>query len=301
MMDAIRNAQLAAIRTLLRDRPIAQPGASFTEMRRGLDALGDLSPPLPGVTATAVDAGGVAATWFTASGGDSSRIVLYLHGGGYVMGSVRSHRPLLERLALAVEGRVLALDYRLAPEAPFPAAVEDACAAWHWLLASGAAAERIAVAGDSAGGGLAVALLVALRDARVALPACAVPISPWTDMTASGASMQTRAARDPMVQRAALLAIAATYLDGAAPETPLASPLNAELDGLPPFLIQVGDAETLLDDSTRLAARLEAAGVDVTLEVWDDMIHVWHLFAPILDAGQQAIARIGDFVRTHAG
>jgi len=278
MQDAIRNAQLAAIRTLLRDRPIAQPGASFAEMRRGLDALGDLSPPLPGVTATPVDAGGVPATWFSATGGAAGRIVLYLHGGGYVMGSVRSHRPLLERLALAVQGRVLALDYRLAPEAPFPAAVEDACAAWHWLLASGAAPERIAVAGDSAGGGLAVALLVALRDARVALPACAVSISPWTDMTASGPSMHTRAARDPMVQRAALLAIAATYLDGAAPETPLASPLNAELDGLPPLLIQVGDAETLLDDSTRLAARLEAAGVDVTLEVWDDMIHVWHLF-----------------------
>ncbi len=293
--------QLAAIRNLLKENPVIVEGASLADMRKGLDAMSGMAPRLEDVTASAVDAGGVPAEWFTASGGENGPVLLYLHGGGYLLGSTESHRVLLERLARAVAGRVLALNYRLAPEAPFPAPVDDAVAGYRWLLGQGVAPQRIAIAGDSAGGGLTIATLVALRDAGETLPACAVPISPWTDMEGSGESMSTRAAVDPMVQKDGLLGMAQAYLNGADPKHPLASPLHADLGGLPPLLIQVGDAETLLDDTTRLEPKLKAAGVDATVEVWDDMIHVWHLFAPMLDEGQQAIDRIGEFVRAHAG
>ncbi|MGB1884403.1 MAG: alpha/beta hydrolase [Gammaproteobacteria bacterium] len=293
------NAQIEAIRTLLAENPVVAPGASLEDMRKGIDAMGDMAPRLDNVTSEAVDAGGVDAEWFSVSGGDADRVVLYLHGGGYVIGSVQSHRVLLERLAVAADCRVLALNYRLAPEAPFPAAVDDAVAAYKWLLSQGLTASKIAIAGDSAGGGLTMATLVALRDGGETLPACAAPISPWVDMEGTGDSMQSRAAVDPMVQKEILDQLAGTYLGGANAQDPLASPLHANLDGLPPLLIQVGDCETLLDDSTRLEAKLKAAGVDATVEVWPEMIHVWHLFAPMLDKGQEAIDRIGEFVRGH--
>mgnify|MGYP001216895211 CR=1 FL=1 len=293
------NAQIEAIRTLLAENPVVAPGASLEDMRKGIDAMGDMAPRLDNVTFEAVDAGGVDAEWFSVSGGDADRVVLYLHGGGYVIGSVQSHRVLLERLAVAADCRVLALNYRLAPEAPFPAAVDDAVAAYKWLLSQGLTASKIAIAGDSAGGGLTMATLVALRDGGEKLPACAAPISPWVDMEGTGDSMQSRAAVDPMVQKEILDQLAGTYLGGANAQDPLASPLHANLDGLPPLLIQVGDCETLLDDSTRLEAKLKAAGVDATVEVWPEMIHVWHLFAPMLDKGQEAIDRIGEFVRGH--
>ncbi len=293
------NAQLDNIRTMLRENPVVVPGASLEDMRKGIDAMGDMAPRLAEVSAAAVDAGGVSAEWFTPNDGDGERVLLYLHGGGYVMGSVQSHRAMLERLARACACRVLALNYRLAPEAPFPAAIDDAVAAYRWLLGTGVKPAHIAIAGDSAGGGLTLATLVALRDAGVALPSCAVPISPWTDMEGSGASMQTRAAVDPIVQKEALLEISKVYLGTADAKNPLASPLYADLKGLPPLLIQVGDCETLLDDTTRLEDKLKAAGVEATIEVWDEMIHVWHLFAPMLDQGQQAIDRIGQFVSQH--
>lgn len=293
-------AQLAAIRTLLAENPIVRPGATLADMRKGLDAMANMAPRLPDVSASKVDAGGVAAEWFTPADGDPSRVMLYLHGGGYVLGSIDSHRVLLERLAKAIGSRVLALNYRLAPEAPFPAAVDDACAGYRWLLQQGVAAKRIVIAGDSAGGGLTLATLLALRDAGDPMPGCAVPISPWTDMQGLGESMTTRAAVDPMVQKQGLLELAGTYLNGADPKSPLAAPLYGNFKGLPPLLIQVGDAETLLDDTTRLQPKLKAAGVDATVEIWPDMIHVWHLFAPMLDEGQQAIDRIGAFVRQHA-
>ena len=294
------NPQIGAIRTLLKENPVVAEGASLEAMRKGIDAMGDMAPRIESVTSSAVDAGGVPGEWFSAAGHESDRVMLYLHGGGYVIGSIQSHRVLLERLAIAVGGRVLALNYRLAPEAPFPAAVDDATAAYRWLLDQGVSAGNIAISGDSAGGGLCLATLVALRDAGDPLPACAVPISPWTDMEGSGESMENRAAVDPMVQKPMLLELAKTYLAGADPRNPLASPLYADLGGLPPLLIQVGDAETLLDDSSRLESRLEQAGVDATIEVWDEMIHVWHLFAPMLDKGQEAIERVGEFVRSHA-
>ena len=293
------NAQIDAIRTLLVQNPIIKPGASLEDMRKGLDAMGKAAPRLTDVSAAIADAGGISAEWLTPAGGDTHSVILYLHGGGYLLGSVDSHRALLERLAKASGRRVLAINYRLAPEAPFPAPVEDACAAYRWLLAQGIAAKRIAISGDSAGGGLVLATLLALRDAGDAMPGCAVPISPWTDMEGSGASMETRAAVDPMVQKGPLVEMAGAYLQGADSRNPLASPLYGDFKGLPPLLIQVGDAETLLDDTTRIVPKLKAAGVDVTMEVWPDMIHVWHLFAPMLDKGQEAIDGIGAFVRKH--
>ena len=295
------NAQIDMIRAVLKENPLIKPGASLADMRQALDTMGSSVPRLADVSALAVSAGGVSAEWLTPASGDTGSVILYLHGGGYLLGSVDSHRPLLERLAKASGGRVLALNYRLAPEAPFPAPVEDACAAYRWLLAQGVAAKRIAISGDSAGGGLVLATLLALRDAGDALPGCAVPLSPWTDMEGTGASMESRAAVDPMVQKGPLLEMAGAYLQGADSKNPLASPLHGDFKGLPPILIQVGDAETLLDDSTRILPKLKAAGVDASMEVWPDMIHVWHLFAPMLDKGPEAIDGIGAFVRKHCG
>ena len=248
-----------------------------------------------GVTCTPVEAGGVSAEWSVAAGVDEAKVVLYVHGGGYVMGSAGSHRDVTGRLSEASGARVLSLNYRLAPEHPFPAPVDDAVAAYRWLLAQGISPGNIAVAGDSAGGGLAIATLLALRDAGEPLPAAGIGISPWVDMEGTGESMTTRAAVDPVVQKEGLLGMAKLYLGDADPKNPLAAPLHANLAGLPPLLLQVGDAETLLDDSTRLAERARAAGVDVTLKVWDEMPHVWHLFAPILPEGRQAIDEIGSF------
>ncbi|GIX49791.1 MAG: hydrolase [Candidatus Tectimicrobiota bacterium] len=293
-----RSEALTSLIAWLTSRP-RPPQPTVAELRLGFDILGSKLPPPPEVTVEAVQAGGVPAEWVGAPGGDPSRVILYLHGGGYVLGSPATHRGLAGRLALAAAARVLVIDYRLAPEHPFPAAVEDATAAYRWLLASGYAPQRLVIAGDSAGGGLTVATLVALRDAGDPLPAAAVCLSPWVDLEGTGASMTIKAGEDPLVQRELLQQMAAWYLGGAPPRTPLAAPLYAELHGLPPLLLQVGTAEVLLDDAVRLAARARDAGVEVTLEPWEDMIHVWQLFAPRLPEGQQAIERIGAFVRAH--
>ncbi|MEM7466253.1 MAG: alpha/beta hydrolase [Pseudomonadota bacterium] len=293
------NPQITAIRTMLKENPIIKPGATLDQMRAGMNAMGNATPALANVSTSAVDANGVEAFWISANDEPSAPVVLYFHGGGYVMGSALSHRALVERLAAAINGRVLAINYRLAPEHPFPAATDDSLASYTWLLEQGVDAKRIALAGDSAGGGLTFAALVAIRDAGHTLPACAVAISPWVDMEGLGDSMTSRAAVDPMVQKEALAMLAPLYLNGTDPRTPLAAPLYADLANLPPVLIQVGDAETLLDDSTRLAAAIEQTNTSVELEVWDDMIHVWHLFAPMLDKGQEAIERAAEFMGAH--
>ena len=248
-----------------------------------------------------VSAGGVTAEWVNADNASDSRVVLYLHGGGYIIGSSRTHRPMLAELSQASGARVLALDYRLAPEHPFPAPVEDSVTAYRWLLNEGFDPARISVAGDSAGGGLTVAVMVQIRYLGLPMPGAGFCISPWVDMEGLGESMETRAAVDPMVGKENLMISAKTYLGGADPRAPLAAPLYADLRGLPPVLIQVGDAEVLLDDSTRLAGVAREAGVDVHMDVWDDMIHVWHLFAPILPEGKQAIKQAGKFIKKHTG
>jgi acetyl esterase/lipase len=223
--------------------------------------------------------------------------VLYLHGGGYCLGSLASHRALVARLSAEAKARVLSVDYRLAPEHPYPAAVDDAVAAYRWLLSEGVAADRIAIAGDSAGGGLTLATLLALKDAGDALPAAAVPLSPWTDLEGTGESVRTRAAVDLMIQADRLKESADLYANGVDLREPRLSPLHGDYTGLPPLLIQVGDAEVLLDDATRVAAIATGAGVDVTLEVWDEMPHVFQAFIGILPEADKAVARIGEWVR----
>ena len=272
-----------------------RPGVA--ERRTGMDAFFGSLGPASGASADPVDAGGVPAEWVSTPGAEADRAVLYLHGGGYVVGSPASHRELAGRLSAASGARLLVIDYRLAPEHPFPAAVDDGTAAYRWLLGQGVDPSRTAVCGDSAGGGLAVAALVALRDAGDPMPAAGVCLSPWVDLEGLGESMTARAKFDLMVGREGLLESAAMYLAGADPRTPLAAPLYADLQGLPPLLIQVGASETLYDDSTRLAERARAAGVDVTLQTWEEMVHVWHLFAPLLPEGQQAIEAIGEFLK----
>ncbi len=247
-----------------------------------------------------VNAGGVLAEWVTTPGALQDRAIYYLHGGGYVMGSINTHREMVSRLSRAAGARVLIIDYRLAPENPFPAAVEDATVAYHWLLSTGVNPARLVIAGDSAGGGLMMALLVVLRDAGDPLPTAAISVSPWVDMEALGESMTTKAEIDPLASRELVLMFAKAYLGDADSRTPLAAPLYADLRGLPPLLIQVGTAEVLLDDANRLAERAKSAGVDIILEPWEEMIHMWHFF-PMLPEGQQAIERIGEFIRKYMG
>jgi monoterpene epsilon-lactone hydrolase len=251
---------------------------------------------------TAVSAGGVPAGWAGAPGARDDNIVLFLHGGGFQIGSVRSHRELIGAISAESGCRVLGIDYRRAPEHPYPAALEDTLAAYDWIRAQGIGARHIAFAGDSAGGNLALAALLALRDRGSPLPAAAVLMSPWTDLAATGDSYESCAGRDPLNNRAMLLAVARNYLGRSGdPRDPLLSPLYADLAGLPPLLIQVGGREVVLDDSRRLAKKARAAGVEVDLDVWDDMIHVFQLFPSELPEAQQAIAKIGEFVRKHVG
>jgi acetyl esterase/lipase len=290
-------AQLDSLVTLLRSRP-APETPDVGQARARYEKLARLLGGAPDATCEKVDAGGVAAEWVAAPGVDSQHAVLYLHGGGYAIGSIETHRRLAYDLSAASGARVLLIDYRLAPEHPFPAAVEDAAAAWRWLLQQRLATSRLAIAGDSAGGGLTIATLVNLRDRKLGLPACAVAISPWVDLEGAGDSITARAAQDPMVQKDGLLWMADMYLKGGDTRNPLAAPLHADLAGLPPILVQAGTAETLLDDATRIAEKLHTAGVDVRLAIWPNMLHVFPFFAPILSEGRDGCLEIGNFIRS---
>jgi acetyl esterase/lipase len=225
---------------------------------------------------------------------------MFFHGGGYCSGSILSHRRMVTEAGRAAGMRTLAVGYRLAPEHPFPAALNDARAAWRFLLQQGIAAAHIGIGGDSAGGGLTVALINMLRDDNEALPACAWLVSPWTDLTMSGATLTTKDETDPIIHKAYLQELAKAYLgDGVNEEDPRVSPLFADVRGFPPTLIQVGSDETLLDDATRFAAVLGAADVPVTLEIWPHMIHAWHLWNAYLEPGRRALANAGAFIRRH--
>jgi phosphinothricin tripeptide acetyl hydrolase len=237
------------------------------------------------------------AEWLTPPGARADAVVLYLHGGGYVIGSPRSHRHLAAAIARASAARALLIDYRLAPEHPFPAALEDAVAAYDWLLARGISPRRVVIAGDSAGGGLTVATLLALRERGRPLPAAGACISPWVDLTCSAPSYRTRAAVDPIVMQESVQMMAKAYVGAGDPRAPLVSPLFADLAGLPPLLVHVGSDEVLLDDALGLAERARKAGVEANVEEWPAMIHVWHWFLPMLAEAERAIASIGDFVR----
>ncbi len=296
-----KSPELDQVITLVKTREVDESQGATEGRRRSFEQMVDgFAIDVP-ARYSRVNAGGVTAEWITADGASDSRVVLYFHGGGYIIGSPRTHRPMLAHLSRDSGARVLSLDYRLAPEHPFPAPVEDAVASYRWLLQEGFDPARIALGGDSAGGGLTVAALVQIRYLGLPVPAAGVCVSPWVDMEGLGESMETRAEADPMIVREGLLLSAKTYLGGADPRAPLAAPLYADLRGLPPLLIQVGDAEVLLDDSTRLAGVAREAGVKVQMDVWDDMIHVWPLFAPILPEGKQAIAQAGEFIKKHTG
>ncbi len=243
------------------------------------------------------DADGVPVEWIRTPGASNERAIFYLHGGGYVMGSINTHRYLMQSIGRAAGATVLAVDYRLAPEHPFPAAVDDAITAWNWLQAQGFEASRAIIGGDSAGGGLTLAMLLRLRDESGNLPAAAVCLSPWTDLASAIDSVETKN-NDPLVSSNGLRGMSRAYVGEANAEHPLISPILADLAGLPPLLIQVGTAEHLRDDSTVFAQRAEEAGVDVTLEEWEDMIHVFQAFPMLAESGQ-AIAKIGQFAKLH--
>jgi len=291
--------ELQMVLQMLVGNPLAgeRPAA---EMRAGLEAMAGTFALEPDVRVEPVTLGGMAAEWITSAAVSPGHVVLYLHGGGYVVGSLNTHRDLAARLGRAAGARVLAIDYRLAPEHPHPAAVDDATAAYRWLLAQGVAVDHLAVAGDSAGGGLTIATLIALRDLDVPLPTGGVCFSPWVDMEATGESMRTMV-NDPMLSRALTLHFARFYLGTTDPRTPLASPLHAELRGLPPLLIQASRDEVLLDDATRITEKARRAGVDCELDLTDEVPHVWQIFAGILPEGQQALDRAGAFLRRRLG
>jgi len=288
---------IATIRALLASKP--RP-VGWAARRQRLDDIGSVWPVAADVTLAPVDVDGIAGEWSTVPGSDSSRVLLFLHGGGYCSGSIISHRRMVSEAGRAAGVRTLAVAYRLAPENPFPAAFEDALSAWHFLRAHGIAAEHIAIAGDSAGGGLSLVVALKLRDVKEQLPACLWLVSPWTDLTMSGSTLVTKDAVDPLIHKGYLCELADAYLGRAADrKDPSVSPLFADLTGMPPMLIQVGSAETLLDDSLRLAAAAGQTDVRVSLEIWPHMIHAWQLWNARLEPGREALSSAGNFMREH--
>jgi epsilon-lactone hydrolase len=291
-------SEIDAIRALLGSKP--RP-VGWSERRQRLDEVGSVWPVADDVVLEAADLDGVPGEFSIVPGSDPSRVLMFLHGGGYCSGSIISHRRMVTEAGRAGGMRTLAVGFRLAPEDPFPAAYDDALTAWRWLRQQGIAANRIVVGGDSAGGGLTLALAMRLRDAGEEMPACLWLASPWTDLTMSGASLATKDAVDPLIHKAYLGELTDAYVPAGMLRTdPRISPLFADLHGLPPMLIQVGSAETLLDDSVRFARAAGAAGVPVTLEVWPHMIHAWALWNAKLEAGRQSLASAGAFMRRHA-
>jgi acetyl esterase/lipase len=280
--------RFAVKRTLAQDPPVDR-------LRRKLDQLSYFRIVPRAVTREALTIEHVAAEWIIPPNPQGT--LLYLHGGGYHFGSIRMYRELAARLALACSARVLVPEYRLAPEHPYPAAVDDARLVYRCLLDQGHAPERLAVAGDSAGGGLTIAATLALRDAGDPLPAALVCLSPWTDLTCSGETMSTCAELDAMLPADIVRQYAASYAAGHDVRAPHISPLFGDLRGLPPLLIHVGTHEVLLSDSNRLAEAARAADVPVKLEVWPEMWHVWHLFAAMVPESRGAITGIAEFIR----
>jgi monoterpene epsilon-lactone hydrolase len=292
------------IKTIIQLRRLLNPPTGVLDVekeRAETEALAANFKTKIELTCISVNANKVPAEWIITPKTSADRVILYLHGGSYNSGSIASHRSLAANIANAAKARALIIDYRLAPEYPFPAAVEDAKAAYRWLLENQLSPDHIIVAGDSCGGGLALSLLISLRDEEQPLPAAAVCLSPWTNLTCTGKSWETNLKKDIMLDSGALIKSAQLYLGGSDPRMPLASPLYADLKGLPPLLIQVGSEELFLSDATRFAEQAQAAAVKVTLQVWKGMQHEWHFAANILPEGRQAIEQIGQFIEAQLG
>ncbi len=288
-------SEIDAIRSLLTSKP--RP-VGWTERRQRIEEVGAVWPAAADVKLAAMDLGGIPGEWSIAPGSDAARVLIYFHGGGYCSGSIASHRRLVTEAGRAAAARTFAVEYRLAPEHPFPAAFDDALAAWRFLRAQGIAAKNIAVGGDSAGGGLSIALTNRLRTDGEEQPACVWLISPWTDLTMSGSTIVSKDAVDPMIRKAYLEELASSYVPaGMDRKDPRVSPLFADLTGFPPTLVQVGSDETLLDDAVRFAAAAGAAEVAVTLEIWPHMIHAWPVWNARLESGRRALANAGTFMR----
>lgn len=282
--------EIKNIEDMLRASQGSMDALSWPERRAAMEAGTAFFPLADGVTLTPAVIDGLAVEWQARPGVRQDAALLYLHGGGYAIGSIASHRSITTSLAAAFDGRVLSVDYRLAPEHPCPAAIDDAVAAYRYLLESGVPGGRIVIAGDSAGGGLTIAALQAIRDLDLPKPAGGWALSPWVDLTGTSETMRLKAGRDFMISAANLQDTAVLYAPGGDVDDPRATPLNASFDNLPPLLIQAGSSETLLDDALTLARKASLADVDVRLETWSRQQHVFQMFAPMLSEARDAIA-----------
>ena len=293
-------ALLTAIRASPRPEPAAGP-TGVRQARESMDlALGAI-PLADGVLTGETDAGGCPAVWVRPQGGAMDRVLLYLHGGGFRAGSATAFSGFASQFAMVMGMPALLPDYRLAPEHPFPAAVEDAVLAYKWLLAEGYSPRRVVLLGDTAGGGLVVSTMLAVRDLGLPQPAAGACLSPLFDLTASGESYEKFAEDDPIYSRAQALAAAADYLGGANPREPLASPLFANLAGLAPLMVHAADREVLVDDARTLVAGVLAAGGRANLEIWPDLMHFWHLFVPDIPESTAAVLGVAEFLLTYIG
>jgi monoterpene epsilon-lactone hydrolase len=297
-----KDPEIAGVRALLAGfRPPGAATPPLETQRAGMDAFGDMNPLPAGIIREDLDIDGVPAERLTPAGAVEGRALIYLHGGGYSLGSPRSHRALAARFADQAKAVTFVPDYRLAPEAPFPAAVEDALKTYRHLLDEGYQPHRIAIAGDSAGGGLTLATALAARDVGLPQPGCLFVISPWADLGQHGPSYEQMASSDPMIQVDRIRSSAMDYAGGADLDHPQLSPARADLTGLPPMLIHVGQAEVLLSDSITLAQNAGMCGVQVRLEIWPEMIHVWHAFHDMLGAARTATTQASRWMAEQLG
>ncbi|MHA1313302.1 MAG: alpha/beta hydrolase [Candidatus Helarchaeota archaeon] len=290
--------ELKMIIRMLRKNQVRGEIPSVEQTREYLEKLTAMLQLPKDVKCESFDVNGLPVEWITAPGVETHRVILYLHGGGYICGSIKTHREFVARLSREARTRAFLIDYRLAPENPFPAALDDAVKSYKWLVSEGGIEPKnVVIAGESAGGGLTLATLMKLRDIGEPIPAAGICLSPWTDLAVTGESVRTKADIDPFITPEVLHFYSKLYGKGQDSRNPYISPLYGDFRDLPPILIQVGTSEVILDDSTRMAERARAAGMDVTLEVWDEMIHAWQLFAALIPEGRKAITRIAEFIQ----
>jgi len=297
---AEKDSDVAAFWAWCKERAAKRGNMTLAETRESFDTEMGRIPLADNVTVESLSFGSVPAEKITPTNVTPGKVLLYLHGGGHVFGSIKSHRHFVSRLAVATKATAWHIDYRLAPEHPYPAAIEDALTAYRAILDSGIAPADLVVGGESAGGNLAAALLLKLKQENLPQPAGLYLLSPWLDMTTTAESYDKVGARDPMITREGIVGVALAYL-GNQPDTPLASPVRADVAGLPPMLIQVGSEEVLLSDSTTFANNAAMTGIDVSLRVWAGMPHAWPLFHPFLRAGLPAIDEAGAWMRKRLG